>query len=189
MELLGVILGSLALIVAVTGFPMLYELFKDWAALSLLKDIKVKPLAEIKSDGEKTYWLIQLKAGKGNWACRLLKQRAKIVLAVATCFQPLTEESGIFHSYAYEFDLDIRDRHLKFSIAPNARRTLVVAQRVRGNVLQTMGDSFGFSYLEGSYNLVLSLKHNGNDTGITKNISHYIEHGNPNIRSENINEV
>ena len=176
MVIASLIISIIALILA----GIIY--IKGWAVRSLLSHLQVKPLESPVSDGERTYWLVELTIGKGNLICRIIRGLASMNLSASVTFEPGDEKSGIYNSNAYEIEFGIRNRRIIFPIIPNIRRRLAIVQRFPDLSLRTFGDSFGYSHLDGSYDIIISFKDdNGKVVGKKHRVYSYIQDGNPNI--------
>ena len=163
-----------------------YDRLKDWAIKSLFQDLKVCPLDEKISDGNKGYWLIELAVGKGNSVCKILSKKVSADLYCKVKFEPLTDSDDTYTSDAYEVSLGIRNKRILFPITRNAKIKLAVVQRFGVLPLRTLGDSFGNSELPGSYCLIVWFKdYMGQDIGYKHKIYQYIRDGNPTIDERN----
>lgn len=174
------VLGFIAAITASISGIFLYDFLKERAIKSLFKGLSISSLPNPLSDGTQTYWCIEARIPKGNWAARILGNRATVHVSANITFEPEDENSGRFISIAYQIELNIRERKPVFLIRPNLKTHLAVCQRLPDMLLHTFGDSFGYSELTGSYTLVVQLKDTaGQPVGQVYRLKHYIIQGQP----------
>lgn len=176
MAVASLIVGVIALILAVGLY------IKGWAAKSVLTSLRVRVLANPISDGQRTYWVVELIANKGNFLCRILdaidSNLVSTQLYAKTTFEM---PEGRYSSFAHDIEYGIRDKMIEFTISPKVTRQLVVVQRTEDLYLRTMGDSFGYSCLQGSGNLIITLFNAKRKIVKQFKIDSYIKNGNPNV--------
>jgi hypothetical protein len=189
MDYISFTIGLIGLILAIVGFPMLYDWIKSKASDSLLKGIRVRPLDTSEADGDTTYWIVEITTCIKNHLYKLLSFAVSKKVRVIIKFE---SENDVYRGKGFEYQtvFGLLDNDT-IKISPNSVVKVAIAKREFGKQLSTLGGIFGFKDLVNNFDAIVTIWDADKNKMVSPvhRVIKYIREGNPTVDEINKNEL